>query len=119
MAGAFGGHHDHVHIGGGHDLAVMDIEAMGEQQGLAGHVLFQFIFIEFGLHVILGEDLHHLGLFGRVRGRHRLELVLQGRLVVGRPRHFSDNDVHAGIPEIQSLGVTLGAEADDGHFFAL
>ena len=33
MAGAFGGDHDHVVVGGGRDPLVEDVEAVGEQHG--------------------------------------------------------------------------------------
>ena len=104
----------------GHDLAEMNVEAVGKEQGLAlGHVRLQVVFIEHGLHVVLGQDLHHLGLGRGLGGRHRLEAVLHRQVVVGRAGHFGDQHVHAAVPEVQRLGVPLGAEADDGHLLAL
>ncbi len=107
-------------LGARHDLAEMDVEAVGEEQGLAlGHVGLQIVFIERGLDVVLGQDLHHLGLFGRLGGGHRLEAVFHRQLKVGGSRHLGHHHVHAAIPEIQRLGVALGAEADDGHLLPL
>ena len=34
MAGALGGDHDHIHIGGRHDELVVNVEAVGKDQGL-------------------------------------------------------------------------------------
>ena len=69
--------------------------------------------------MVLGQDLHHLGLLGRLGGGHRLEAVLHRQVVIRGPRDFGHQHVHAGIPQIEGLGVALGAEPDDGHFLAL
>jgi hypothetical protein len=79
----------------------------------------QVVFIQYGLDVVLGQDLHHLGLFGRLRGGHRLETILFRQLVVRGPRDFGHQHVHPAVPEIEGLGMALGAEADDGHLFPL
>ena len=82
-------------------------------------MLFQVAFIDLGLDMVLGEDLHHLGLGRGLAGRYRLKAVLHRQLIVGRPRHLGDHHIHPGVPEIQGLGVPLGAEADNGHLLAL
>ena len=83
------------------------------------HVGLQVVFVEAGLDVVLGQDLDHLGLFGRLGGGHRLEAVLHRQLKVGGSGHFGHQHVHAAVPEVQGLGVPLGAEPDDGHLLAL
>jgi hypothetical protein len=65
-----------------------------------------------------GED-DQVGRRGRVGRRHRLELVLLGQPVVIGPRQLGNNDLHARIPQVLSVGVALAAVADDGHLFAL
>ncbi len=48
-----------------------------------------------------------------------LKPYFTARLKVRGTRHFGHHDVHAGIPQIEGLGVALGAEPDDGHLLAL
>ncbi len=83
------------------------------------HVGLQVVFIERGLDVVLGQDLDHLGRGRGLGGRHRLEAVFHRQLIVGGARHFGHHHVHAAVPQIEGLGVALGAEADDGHLLAL
>ena len=98
----------------------MNVEAVGKKQGLArAHVGPQVVFVEAGLDVILGQDLDHLGLFGRLGGGDRLKAVLYRQLIVRGSRDLGHQHVQAGIPEVQGLGVALGAKPDNSHFLAL
>ena len=54
MAGALGGDHQHVHVGGRNDLLEVDIEAMGKHQSVAGfQVGGNVLLIDIGLDLVV------------------------------------------------------------------
>ena len=58
VAGALGGDHQHVHVGGRHDLLEVDVEAVGEHQGVAGlQVGGDVRLVDVGLDLVV--DQHH------------------------------------------------------------
>ena len=120
MAGALGGRHEHVHAGGGDDLLIADVKAVGEGQGLAlGHVGGDVLLIDLGLHLVVDEhhnDVAPLGGLGHgldgQTGLLRLGPVL-GALAQAHAH------VAAGVLQVEGVGVALGAVADDGDLLAV
>ena len=120
VARALGGGHEHVHPGGGDDLLVADVEAVGEGQGLAlGHVGGDVPVVDLGLHLVVDEDHHDIRpLSGGGDGFHRQPGGLGGGPALGAlPQAHAH--VAAGVLQVQGVGVALGAVADDGDLFAL
>ena len=65
VAGAFGGNHNHIEVGAGHDLVVVHVEAVGKSQhGAFFKVGFDFVFIHLRLVFIGQQNHHHIGRFG-------------------------------------------------------
>ena len=65
MAGAFGGNHNHIEVGAGHDLVVVHVETVGKgQHGAFFKVGFDFVFIHLRLVFIGQQNHHHIGRFG-------------------------------------------------------
>ena len=86
MAGALGRDEEDVHILGRLDLAEVDVEAVGEQQGLAlGQMGLDVVFIDRRLHFVGQQNHDQIGLLGRFGGGHGREAVLLGQLVVAPP----------------------------------
>ena len=120
MAGALGGSHEHVHIGGGLDLLIPDIETVGKRQGLAsGEVGGDVLLIHIGLGLVIDEDHDDVGSLGRLGHGDHLEPVLLRHGPGLAALAQADDDVTAGVPEILSVGVTLRAVADDGNLLAV
>ncbi len=120
VARALGGGHEHVHPGGGDDLLVADVEAVGEGQGLAlGHVGGDVPVVDLGLHLVVDEDHHDIRpLSGGGDGFHRQPGGLGGGPALGAlPQAHAH--IAAGVLQVQGVGVALGAVADDGDLFAL
>ena len=68
VAGGLGRDHGDIDIGGGSDGAEVDVEAVGEHEGLAGgHVGGDLRVVEIGLDVIRDEDHDHIGRLSRPR----------------------------------------------------
>ena len=120
MSGSLGGAHDDVDVLGSLDVAVVDVEAMGEGQGIAGlEVGSDELFVDLGLGLIGGEDHDDVGLGRGLCHAHDLEAGL-GSLLSGRGALAqADADVAAGVHEIERVGVALRAVADDGDFLSL
>ena len=120
VAGALGGRHEHVHPGGGDDLLVADVEAVGEGQGLAlGHVGGDVLLVHLGLDLVVNEHHHDvapLGGFGD-------GLDGEARLLRLSPVFGALPQTHthlaAGILQVQRVGVALRAVADDGDLLAV
>ncbi len=95
--------------------AEVDVEAVGEHERLArGHVGRDFVVVEIGLDMIGDQDHDHVGGLGGVGGGEDLEaggLGLGDALAAGGQ---ADDDIDAGIAEVQGVGVALAAVADDG-----
>ena len=120
MAGALGGNHNDVDILGRHNAAVVDVEAVGEGQGLAlGQIRCNALLVQLGLLLIIDQNHDDVGVLGGVGGGHDLET---GGLSLGPALAAlvqTDNDFYAGVVEIQGMGMTLGTIADDGHGLAV
>ena len=72
MARRLGRDHGNIDVGGRRDLPEVNIEAVGEHQGLAGgEVRRDVARVEVALHVIGNQDHHHVGgLCSGGRGEH-------------------------------------------------
>ena len=120
VAGALGGSHEHVHVCGGLDLLVADIEAVGESQSLAsGQVGRDVLLVHIGLILVVDEDHDDVSQLGSFGHGVDLETVLLSDGPGLAALAQADDDVTAGIPEILSVGMALGAVADDRDLLAV
>ncbi len=120
MAGGLGRGHAHIEVLGGDDGLVMDIEAVGEQEQLAGgEIGANFLGIQFGGCLIGDEHHDHVGPFSGFGDGGHFKAGLLGLgdgLGVGGE---ADLDLDAGVLEVEGVGVALGAVADDGDLLGL
>ena len=120
VARRFGGHQAHVHVVGGDDLAVQDVEAVGEHEGFAGrHVGGN----AFGVHLALGgvgqENHDDVGRRTRlIHGGHFQAVCFRFRPRFA-PRIQSYHHIHTRIAQIQRMGVPLTAISNNGHRFVI
>lgn len=115
MAGALGRDEEDIHILGRLDLAEVDVEAVGEQQGFAlGQMGPDVVFIDRRLHFVGQQNHDQIGLLGRFGGGHGREAVFFGQLVVGAAGALAHDHLDPGIPQVLGMGMALAAVADDG-----
>ena len=94
MAGTLGGHHEHIHVLRGFDLAEMDVEAVSEHQRLAGlQVRSDGFAVHAGLMLVGQQDHDHIGGSGSFRGGHGGKAVFLGKSVVGTTGTLTNNHV--------------------------
>ena len=120
MAGAFGGHHHHIHLRGGHNLAKVDVKAVGKGEHIARRqVGGNIFFVNLLLHFIGQQNHHPVGGFGRFR--HGLYRQPFGLGFGGRAAAFIEahNDVDAAVLKVEGVGMPLGAVTNDGYGFAI
>jgi hypothetical protein len=119
MAWAFGGHHHHVDILGGHDCLEMDIKSVRGAKRLSGlEVRGDALGIDAGLHFVgKGGDDQICG-FDGVFDTDGIESVLDRQLAVGRVLAVGDDHLYAAVAEIEAVGMALGSEAENGDGFA-
>ena len=120
MAGALGGHHNDVNVRSRLDVVEVDVEAVGEQQGGAGlDIRLDLLAVEGGLHLVRGQDGDDVGpgdcLGDRLDGQARLLGLGHG----GGALAQANNNLHAGVAQVQSVSVPLGTVADDGDLLGL
>ena len=104
---------------GGNDLLVADVEAVGEGQGLAGaQVGSDILFIHSSLLLIVDQNHDDVGLLRCLCSR----IHLKSLRFCFRPGFASlikaNDNIIAGILQIQRMCVSLAAITDDGYFFA-
>src|SRR5882672_571389 len=120
MAGALGCDHHHVNVFRRLNRLEMNAEAMREAKNLAlGQMRLDRGLIEVGLSLVRRKNLNIVGAFGRLSGsddRHPVGSSLLGRAAL---RIEADDDVVSAIAQVLSLGVSLGAVAEDCDGFAL
>jgi len=93
---------------GGDDRLEVDVEAVGEAQGLAGgEVGGDEAVVDVGLHFVGQGDDDQVGLLHGFVDGHRLEAGFDGEAVIGAAFTLCDNDLHARIAEILGMGVAL------------
>ena len=118
--GPLGGDHDDVDVLGGLDAAEVDVEAVGEGQGLAlGQVGLDGLLVELGLLLIVDEDHDDVGVLGRVGGGHDGEALALGLGPALAALVEAHNNLHAALLQVQRVSVALGAVADDGDGLAV
>ena len=103
----------------GLDAAEVDVEAVCKGQSLAGsQVGLDALLVQGGLLLIVNEDHDDIGSLGGLRGGHdghALSFGLDPALGAGVQ---ADDDVDAALLQVEGVGVTLGAVADDGDGLA-
>ena len=120
VAGALGRSHEHVHVGGRHDLLIADIEAMGKGNGLAlGQIGGDILLIHIGLGLVVDQNHDDIGSLGGLGDGHDREAVLfrhgPGLAALAQ----ANNDVAAAVTQIQCMGMALGTVTDDGDLLAV
>ena len=114
VAGALGGDHQHVHIGGGHNLLEVDVEAVGEHEGVPSlQVGGDVPLVDVRLHLVVDEDHDDIRPFRGLGHGHDLQARRLGGLPVFAALPEADAHVAAGFLQVQGVGVALGAVADD------
>ena len=125
MAGALGSDHDDVHIGGRHDGLEVDVEAVGEGQGLAlGHVGGHLLVVDVGAQLIGHQHHDDVAGLGSFFHFHHVEIgaglgELGGLFPMGGALAQTDHNVHAALGQVFGMGVALRTKADDGDGLAV
>ena len=115
VARALGRDHHDVHSFRRFDHPEVDVEAVGKEQRITGLKCRGDLCLVEVAHVLVRHEHHHyVGGRGRSTGRHDLEARLGCRRAAGRPFAQPDYDRHARVVEVESVGVALAAETDDG-----
>jgi len=120
MAGCLGRGHAHVDAGRRNDGLVMDVEAVREEQQFARAEIRPNLFgIQLGRCLIGNQNHHHIGPLGDICNCAHLKAGLL-RLGDGlRARRQAHLHLNAGVLEVESVCVALGAVADDSYLLAL
>ena len=116
VSGRLGRHHRDVHARGRRDLAVVDVEPVGEHQRLARLEPLGHAALVDGPAVLVGGE-HHDDI-GRGRGLgDRPDVEAGGLGLVPRAAALpeADDDLGAAVAEVEGVGVPLAAVADDGE----
>ena len=120
VAGALGGDHEHVDAGGRGDVAEADVEAVAEDQGVAGgDVGLDLLGVQLPLDVVGGEDHDDVGLLHRLGGGEHAQALGLGLGPALRALGQADADVDARVAQGQRVGVALAAVAEDRDVLAL
>ena len=107
-------HHDVVALRR-RDAAVVDVEAVREQERRARlEIRPDLLGVELRLHLVGDEDRDELRAADRIRDvAHRQAALLRRRARLA-PRAEADLDLDAGVGEVERVGVALAAEPDHG-----
>src|SRR5215831_8264786 len=115
MSGRFGGDHRNIDILWRRDLLEVDVEAVGEHERFPRrHVRRDFLIVQITLEVVMYKDHDYVRLLGGTAGVQDAQARGFGFYPGFAARIESDDDVHAGIAQIQRMRVALAAIADDG-----
>ena len=116
MARSLGGNEGNVNIGRRLDVAVADVEAVAEEQGIAGlQVRCDVLGVDVTLDLVRGQHHDQIG-FGDGLGNAEHAQALGLRLLAGLGTFLESNaDVHARVAQAQRVGVALAAVTDDGN----
>ena len=94
----------------------MTLTSSGALAGL--EVVLDVLLVDLGLDLVGDEHHDDVGLLRRVIHAHDLEAGLLCRLGGLGALAQAHADVHAGVHEVERMGVALGAVADDGDLLA-
>ena len=101
---------------GGRDQAEADVEAVGEEEGVAGvQVGGDLGLVDRGLLGVGQQDHDQVGLGGGIGHRQDPQSGLLGLGPGRRALAQADPHVDPGLGQVEGVGVALGAVADDGH----
>jgi hypothetical protein len=115
VAGALGGDEDHVDVGRDLDEAEMDGQTVRENEGLAlGKVGGDVVGINVGLLHVGETDEDDVGLLHGLAGRDDGESVFLGDGLGLRAFVEADDDLDAGVLQVEGVRVALGAVAEHG-----
>ena len=120
VPGALGRDHRHVHSGRRLDLAVVDREAVAEQDHVAfGDAVTDLALPHVVVQLVWQQDHHEVAAAGRLDDGQHLQTLLAGLRDGLRVLAQADHDVDAGVLEVQRVGVALRAVSDDGDGLAV
>jgi len=115
VTGALGGDHADVDPRRRHDLREVDRETVGEEEQVAGRdPVGDFRLPDFGLFLVRQQDHHDVAATGRLGDVEDLETGGFGLGTAGGIGAQADDDVDAGVPQVERMGVALRAVAEDG-----
>ena len=93
---------------------------MAEQEHVAlGDAVADLLLPDVAVELVGQQDHHEVAAAGRLDDRQHLEALLARRRDRGRVLAQADDDVDAGVLEVERVGVALGAVADDGDGLAV
>ena len=120
MSGTLGGNHGDIDIGGGHNLPVVDVKAVGEHEHLAlGQTFSHRSVVDIALQVIRCQHNDNIGFLSHIISRHHLKARLMSALPARAALGFGHYYLGAAVPQVLGVGVTLAAVADDADHFAI
>ncbi len=120
VAGGLGRDHRHINMGGRHNLAEANVEAVGEHDRVARlEVGLDFVMIDLPLDGVGQQDHDHVGLGSRVGHAEDAQAIRFGLGLA--PGAFMQAHAHvgAGVAQVERVGVALAAVADDGNLLAV
>src|SRR5579859_4035489 len=112
--------HAYINVFGGDDSAVTDVESVCEHQRLSlAHGRSNVFVVNCRLRRIGSEDHDDVGPLGGIGNGEHLEAGALGLLDGPAGGRQADAYIDARVLEIQRVGMSLGAIADNGYFFSL
>ena len=116
VAGGLGGDHHHVHVVRRDDLPVVDAEAVGDHQGVAGLQVGRYLVpVGAALDVVGNHHHDHVGGGGRFGHVGNFQPGFFCRSAAAAAGVQADYYVEAIVLEVQGVGVALAAVPDDGY----
>ena len=101
------------------DIAVVDVETVGESQSSARlQVRLNLFLVNLGLVLVRQQDHDHVGFGDGLADRLDFQTLLLGVIHGLGGRTQANDDVHTGIAQVQRMGVTLRTVTEDGHLLA-
>ena len=120
VARALRGNHEHRVILRRLDVAVVDVETVGEGQGSARLQIRLNVLLVDGCLVLVRQKNHHnVSLGNGLANRLDLKALLLGELHGLGGRTQADDHVDTGVTQVQRMGVALGTVTDDGNLLAI
>ena len=120
VARPLGSSHEDIHVGGGDDLAVVDVETVGEHEISAFfEVRCDFGAIDGALQLIGKQDDNNVSLGSGSAGIENLETCCFGLGFVVAPGKFADNHFDSAVLQVVGMSVPLAPVTDDRHLLPL